>query len=144
MKAKQKFTNPSDLLEQTKDCKHTSGTLIGSVGYEYYLEPIRQCMHRMRICNTPQNERKYCAMGLMFKAMGHDPYDEGITDHHMMMYKYPEIGKQLERWNQIWDYSINCNDELKGGSFWYKTIVLNDSLNKDVSQIQEEFRKVGL
>jgi hypothetical protein len=148
MQQRQKFAVPSDLLEQVKgECEQVK-LRLGGEEYTYVkyfngpLSCIERSVRKHHRFDVPDGGRKkYCAMGMLFKAMGHDVYDEPADNHTDMLDEYPKLNERFDVWNKMYEESMHIKNGT--GSVIGHLMVMNDS-GRSIDDIQKEFRGIGL
>jgi hypothetical protein len=148
MQQRQKFAVPSDLLEQVKgECEQVTLRLGGEewAYVKYFKGPFsrieRSVRHHHRFYVPDGAKKKYCVMGMLFKAMGHDAYDERVDSHWDMLHNHPKLRERFDTWNKMYEENMH----IKNGTGYVigSLISMNDS-GRSIDEIQNEFRGIGL
>lgn len=154
MLQKQKLMVPSDLLELTKgEYEQCFYSLKGmNLTFNRPKDALglasTYTLRNKLLDSIPENKKRFCAMGMMFKAMGYDAYTERVSTVYGMYSKYPHLEEQFQRWGEIWNKNNPLLDELGKPrtevSFGNRIMTMNDSKHLTIPQIQSELRKAQL
>jgi hypothetical protein len=145
MQQKQKFMVPSDLLEQVKgECEHVRYRLGGNTldcpeSYKDALGCVERYEERLKLFDVHEGTKKqYCAMGMLFKALGADIYDLKTVLRSEVYRQCPNVERQFDVWGKMFR-------ERTGKESLVNNIMgMNDSQKLSMDEIQSRLNSVGL